>query len=128
MPVYGLRGIFSMEFYDIKSIVENAVLFDTVVSIKSSKQKMPNTALMHKFYSVARISGDIYVVKMSVDESYSPGQKNTNKKFYHVRSIKIETVSTVGIGKRHTPIMADTASTISISDLYDLVKKFDNSS
>jgi len=39
VPVHGLRGIFSMEFYDIKSIAENAVLFDTVVSINQANKK-----------------------------------------------------------------------------------------
>lgn len=62
---------------------------------------------------------------MTVDESYSPGQEQTNKKFYHVRAIEIETVSSVGIGKNHTPIMEDTASRYSIADLFAFVKQYD---
>lgn len=50
----------------------------------------------------------------------------THKKFYHVRSIKIETSSSVGIGdNHHTPIIEDDASVVSVSDLFDLVKTYD---
>ena len=43
------------------------------------------TAFMHKFYAVIRIDGNVCIAKMSVDESYLPGQTDTHKKFYHVR-------------------------------------------
>jgi len=87
---------------------------------------------MHKFYSAARISGDIYVVKMTVDESYSPGQKNTNKKFYHVRSIKIEKVADYIGSLTHGNLIhgAESASDVSttkfsICEVFDFVKNFD---
>ena len=63
---------------------------------------------------------------MAVDESYVLGQDNTNKKFYHVRAIEIETASSVGIGESHTPIIEDTVSDISIADLFKFVKSYDN--
>lgn len=73
-----------------------------------------------------RIDGKICLAKIVVDESHAPGQKDTNKKSYHVRAIEIETVSSVGIGKNHTPIIEDTASKISIAYLYSLVKTHDS--
>ena len=39
---------------------------------------------------VEEIGGKPYIAKMAVDESYAPGQNDTNKKFYHVRAIKID--------------------------------------
>lgn len=67
------------------------------------------------------IDGNNYIAKLSVDESYSPGNSDTYKKFYHVRAIEIETLPSEGIGNSHTPIMENNASDISISYLYLLV-------
>ncbi len=80
---------------------------------------------MHKFYSCVAIDGKHYIAKMAVDESYAPGQNDTNKKFYHVRAIKIEPISSVGIGVNHIPIMDETGSVIIVSDLFNLVKTYD---
>ena len=110
---------------NIDKIIENAVLLDTETSEYGRGKKSVYTAFMHKFYSLVKIGDKMCIAKMAVDESYSPGQDETNKKFYHVRSIEIETAPTVGIGESHTPIIADTVSDISISDLFAFVKAFD---
>ena len=110
---------------NIDKVIENAVLFDTEVSEYGRGKKSVYTAFMHKFYAIIDIDGKNYIAKMAVDESHAPGQDDTNKKFYHVRAIEIETAPSVGIGKSHTPIIEDTVSTVSISDLYELVKTFD---
>ncbi len=111
---------------NIDKIIENAVLFDTEVSEYGRGKKSIYTAFMHKFYAPISIDGKRYIVKMAVDESHAPGQNDSNKKFYHVRAIEIETASSVGIGKSHTPIIEDTVSAISISDLFNLVKQYDS--
>ena len=49
---------------------------------------------------------------------------HTNKKFYHVRAIKIEPVTSVGIGFNHIPIMDGTGSTITVSELFNIVNKY----
>ena len=81
---------------------------------------------MHKFYAPVDIDGKRYIAKLSVDESYMPNQSETNKKFYHVRAIKIETAPSVEIGKSHTSIMESAISTVSISDLFKIVKQNDS--
>ncbi len=117
------KSIIAMQ--NIDKIIENAVLLDTEISEYGRGKKSIYTAFMHKFYAPISIDGTTYIAKMAVDESHAPGQNDTNKKFYHVRAIEIETASSVGIGKNHTPIMEDTVSNISISDLYGFVKAFD---
>lgn len=109
----------------IDKLLENAVLLDTEISAYGRGKKSVYTAFMHKFYALIYIDGAPNIAKIAVDESYMPGQSDTNKKFYHVRAIQIEAVPSVGIGNSHTPIMEKTASTISISDLYALVKRYD---
>lgn len=109
----------------IDKLIENAILLDTEISEPGRGKKSVYTAFMHKLYSLVYIDGKPHIAKISVDESYLPGQEDTNKKFYHVRAIKIESVPSVGIGESHTPIMEKTASAISISDLFDLVKQYD---
>lgn len=112
---------------NIDKIIENAVLLYTEVSEYGRGKKSVYTAFMHKFYAPIKIDNRTYLAKMSVEESYAPGQNDTNKKFYHVRAIEIETAPSVGIGISHTPIMEDTASIISISDLHKIVKQYDES-
>ena len=116
------KSVIAMQ--NIDKIIENAVLLDTEVSEYGRGKKSIYTAFMHKFYAFVNIDGKTYIAKMAVDESHSPGQNDTIKKFYHVRSIEIEAALSVGIGNSHTPIMERTASNYTISDLYSLVKRF----
>lgn len=118
------KSIIAMQ--NIDKIIENAILLNTEVSEYGRGKKSVYTAFMHKFYALCRINGKLYIAKMAVDESYAPGQDNTNKKFYHVRAIEIETASSVGIGESHTPIIEDTVSNISIADLFNFVKTYDD--
>lgn len=46
------------------------------------------------------------------DKGYFTGQDKTGKTFCHVRASEREQVSSVGIGKSHTPIMENTSSFI----------------
>ena len=108
---------------NIDKIIKNAILLDTEVSEYGRGKKSVYTAFMHKFYALISIDGKTYLAKMAVDESHAPGQNDTNKKFYHVRAIEIETASSVGIGKSHTPIIEDTVSAISVADLLDFVNR-----
>ncbi len=110
---------------NIDKIIENSILLDTETSEYGRGKKSIYTAFMHKFYAPITIDGTFYIAKMAVDESYLPGQNETNKKFYHVRSIEIEEVPSVGIGKSHTPIMENTSSAYTVSDIISLVKRFD---
>ena len=110
---------------NIDKIIENAVLLDTEVSEYGRGKKSVYTAFMHKLYAPIRIDGKMYLAKLSVEESNAPGQSQIDKKFYHVRAIEIETASSVGIGQSHTPIIEDTASTVSIAQLFDTVKTYD---
>ena len=117
------RSLSAMRVID--KLLENAILLDTEVSEYGRGKKSVNTTFMHKFYALVYINGSPNIAKISVEESYMPGQQNTNKKFYHVRAIQTEAVSSVGIDNSHTPIMEKNASVISVSDLYSLVKTFD---
>lgn len=90
-----------------------------------AEKKSVYTAFMHNFYAPICIDENNCIAKIAGDESYSPGMDGTNKKFYHVRAIEIETAPSVGIGNGHTPIMESTASNVTISEVYSLVKQFD---
>lgn len=56
------------------------------------------------------------------DKGYFTGQDKTGKTFCHVRASEREQVSSVGIGKSHTPIMENTSSAYTVSDILFLVK------
>lgn len=81
-------------------------------------------SFFHKFYTLAEINGEQYLVKLTVDELNS---NNTIRRAYNVNDIKI---SPVAVSQVYKP--ADTTddngellSTISISNLHEIVKQYD---
>lgn len=111
----------------IDEIIEKSVLFDTVVSQKNKLKKSEYTAFMHKFYAPVNMDGEFQIAKITVEESVQVGAKDTYQKFYNLRNIEISPVDSGNYillkdyVTRHIP--DDT--TISIADLYELVKKTD---
>lgn len=120
----GREKISAKMLSEVKQIIENAVLLDTEPSQRSSNKKHIQTAWMHKFYSYVEYNGDPYIAKISVEE-YGTSE-NADRRFYNLRGIKIEPVG--GAPDAHTSYgtMPDTDSTtISVSDMFALVKQFD---
>lgn len=113
--------------FDIKTIAENAVLFDTYVSIKSSKQKMPNTALMHSFYVLydSKNSGMV-LLKMFAEEALSNNGKVIFRRAYQLKDIeKVADIPDGVLFKKEGLTEGTSTTTISISDLFNLVKEYD---
>ena len=103
----------------------NAVLLDTEVSKPDSKGKSPNTAFMHKSYAPIVYNGNQYIAKVAVEEFYNEGKKAVDRRAYHLQGIKIEPAGgRLTANTDPTPVPV-TDSTISISDLFNLVKTYD---
>ena len=66
-------------------------------------------------------NNDLYIAKVTVEEY---GAENGGRRFYNLKTIKIESADG-RLEKISTSPMSDTDSTISISDLYALVKGYD---
>ena len=108
---------------EIKRIIENAVLLDTEVSGRDSRKKHFETEWMHKLYAYVEYDGKPYIAKVSVEE-YGTNE-NVGKRFYNLRGIKIEPVGGAPNTNVSYGTVPNTDSTISISDLYALVKQYD---
>ena len=108
---------------EIKHIIENAVLLDTEVSERDSRKKHIETEWMHKLYAYVEYNRKPYIAKISVEE-YGTSE-NAGKRFYNLRGIKIEPVGGAPNTNVSYGTVPDTDSTISISDLFALVKKYD---
>lgn len=119
---YGLAGI--------RSLIENAYLFDTEVhEHHSNSAKNDLIAFEHKFYSLGRdTGGNIALYKITVEESYHDAKNTNERRFHNLRYVeKVATVGgrTAGHSLHGVSTNDDIATNFSVADLYDLVKRFD---
>lgn len=108
----------------IESILQNAVLFDTVVSENNTNKKAKYTAFLHKLYTPITYNNSEYIAVTTVEEYYNESVNDVSRRAYNLKSIKIEPADG-RLEKISTSPMSGTGSAISISDLYSLVKSND---
>ncbi len=110
---------------DLKMIIDNAVLHDTIVADKPSKKMGATAVFVHHLYCPITMNGRKALAKLYISEHIDGGHK-----FYLT---KIEEVSHT-IGKstnegaavhRAEGTAGDTSPTISISEIFSLVKALD---
>ena len=109
----------------IEQILNNAILLDTVVSKPDTNKKSPNTAFLHKLYTLIEYEGQTYIAKTSVEEFYNQGKNGVSRKAYNLKAIKIEPAGGQFRIKNSSSSVPVTDSIYSISDLYDFVKTYD---
>ncbi len=108
----------------VREITETAVLLDTETAKRDGKNT--NKIFVHRFYTIARIDNTHYLVKLTVDELNSDGA--SIRRAYNVDDIEI---SPVAVSRDFSPadttddINGENISTISISDLFAIVKTYD---
>ena len=120
------NGKWSDEYHalkDIESMLENAVLLDSVTVSEPSKRLGNDAVFMHHLYCPVSVSGQKGVAKLYVAESYTDDHK-----FY---LLKIEkTSSDMGLGTGNGTPTPDSGAVsedadISIAEIFDFVKKHD---
>ena len=113
--------------YDIGSIISEAILLDTSISMPTSKTKMPNTAFMHSFYTLYRTqNGECHLIKIFAEEALSNNEKSVFTRAYQLKDIvKIANIPSSVLSKGGGLTEDTFATTISISDLHRFVKQFD---
>ena len=89
------------------------------------KKKAENTAMLHKLYTPITYNGKEYLAVTTVEEFYDEGRKGVFRRAYNLKGIKIESADGRHEMKLSASPMSDTDSTVSISDLFGLVKTFD---
>ena len=106
----------------IDDITQKAVLFDSVISNKDN----PNSLMFHAMYAYTEIMGYPALLKLQVEELFyynTEGSGEINRD-YILQSIEEESLSKRNRLSRSNHSNKD-SYTISISDLYSLVKEFD---
>lgn len=124
--------------YQMQSLIENSVLFDSHLSEYNrinSKGKSPNTLFMHQLYGIVKYENDMYLAKLSVEESYITDKENkfngTTNRMYNLKDMKITPIKANGIFSPAVGINSDdkdtsiSVTTITIPQLYNLVKTYD---
>lgn len=109
----------------IEKILSNAVLLDTVISNPDKNKKSPNTAFLHKLYTLIEYDGKTYIAKITVEEYYNQGKNNISRKAYNLKAIKIEPAGGQFRINNSSSSVPVTDSIYSISDLYEFVKTYD---
>ncbi len=111
---------------NIKEIVEKSVLLDTVVSESSSKSKLPGTAFMHSFYTLAKMRGKEALVKLYVEEAFSARTESTFARAYNLKYIEMIAGIDRGVYSSEGGLTdSHPATDFSVADLFALVKRFD---
>ena len=111
---------------NVKEIVEKSVLLDTVVSEPSSKSKLPGTAFMHSFYTLAKMRGKEALVKLYVEEVFSARTESTFARAYNLKYIEMVAGIDRGVYSSEGGLTdSHPATDLTIADLFALVKRFD---
>ncbi len=111
---------------DIQSVVENSIYLDTHISEKSSNTKMQNTAFMHSLYTVYESNGQKYLLKLFVEEALPNKGGEPFSRAYELKDIEKIADLSDGVLSQKGGLTEDKSTTsISISDLYALVKSYD---
>lgn len=108
----------------INSIVQNAVLLDTV-AIPSGKEKSANSAWMHSLYAVADIGNVKELLKLYVEELNDVGSDGTIRRAYQLQNIENQRLSAKGSGASPLASSQATADVRTISDLFSVVNSKD---
>ena len=108
----------------INTILDNAILLDTVVSEPNTNKKSANTAFLHKLYTAITYDGKPYIAVSTVEEYYNETSSGVSRRAYNLKAIKTEPAGGQ-LGNNSSSSVPVTDSTISISDLYSLVKTYD---
>ena len=109
---------------NIRDIVENAIYLETSVADGKKDNTGTYQSFYHYFYSLVQVDGKPYMVRLAVDEHNS---STTVRRAYNVENIEI---SPVAVSQVYKPAVTtsdngENLSTVSISDLFDIVKQFD---
>ena len=111
--------------YVVKPLIENSVLLDSQLTDISKNNKATNSAFMHKLYSICKIDNSPYIAKMSIEELFD-AKNDTLKRLYNLQDIKIEPLRIIGLAETQLRLAVLNSSTISIADLFKVVKHYDN--
>ena len=110
---------------NIDSVITNAILLDTTVSEKSTSNKKGSTHFMHYMYSLVEYNGNPFLAKIAVEEYGN----DSNHRAYNVERIKMSALSRaqyLQIKSAYRENFASNADTLSVSDLFSLVKQYDS--
>ena len=119
----GYKKISAKMLSEIRSIIENAVLFDTETSLRDKAKKHNDTAFMHKLYSPVSYDGKMYIAKIAVEE-YGYGNAS-GRRFYNLRGIEMTPAAGTPEASASYGTMASQESIDSIADLFSAVKRYD---
>ena len=107
---------------EIEKITQNAILLNSFVA---DSEKNPYQSFFHKFYTIANVGKNDYLVRLTVDELNSTDEPV--RRAYNINGIKITPIAGIQVYKPAYTMgdSGDSISTISISKLFDIVKQND---
>ena len=121
-------GVASRALGAIEDIVENAILLDTYTSSLSSKTKLPGTAFMHSYYTVANYEGTDYMLKLFAEEAVSLKNGEIFTRAYELKDIKKVAALPNGVLSQTGGLTdGNTSTTLTVADIAAIVKKYDKS-
>ena len=109
---------------NIDEIVKNAVLLDSMLF--GPDKKSPNSFMVHSLYALSDTGQGVELIKLFVDEIYTPNSDNTIKRAYKLNGYnKFQLKTGLGLGNNAYSTLNSTGNTYSVADLFDIVKQVD---
>ena len=109
---------------EIRSIIKNAVLLDSEVSLRDKRKKNPDTEFMHKLYAAVTYGGNPYIAKVTVEE-YGLGEM-AGRRFYNLKAIEMSPAAgSLTSEEANATIKAHAGDKISVANLFEIVKRSD---
>lgn len=119
------NGIALSVLGNIDKLIEEAKLFDTSTSDRSSKTKLPGTAFMHSFYVLVNDGNSVSLLKLYVEEAVSKSGEDFSRA-YDLKDIKRVATSAKGVLPGNGGLTQANLATInSVADLFAAVKAYD---
>jgi hypothetical protein len=110
--------------YNVALLCENGILLDTATLVMKPN-KSPHGLLMHYFYSPFVFNGNLCIAKLFIQEIVNIEAKSNTKNMYNIADIKI-VPNASGFGDISiTQPLRQLGTKLSISQLFSLVKVFD---
>ncbi len=113
---------------NLKEIAEKSILLDSFVSEPTGKTKHKNSVMLHSFYVPIEFKGKKSVAKLYVEEFFNDWNKSVQRRVYDLKEIEVLNDADRFGEISSTPLYASKTTSIhTVSDLFNVVKKNDNS-
>ena len=108
----------------LDEVIEKAILLDTKISDKTSKNKKGSTQFMHYLYAPVSVNGAPFIAKLTVEE-YDVDGKNRAYNLQRIEMSDLQRAQYAQLISENRGKYAYKSDALSVAQLFDFVKRYD---